>query len=556
MLEAIKPQGRGAVAGSGRLERRVAGALGAVVIAMLSIIGVTVTLSTMADQHKEFAEKARTITQLLADQSAGGVQFKRAAGIETIVQPVTGGEMNELATYIAYDLDGAAIVEIKDVRLAGVDAAAAWKRGQTALAGGGGYEETTDTHLILVRPVLAGKERRMVGSIAAAWSFEQVDRDVAAAVRAQILLSGASALIIIIGLLVALRLTLTRPLASAMAAMRDIAAGNLTREVAGTARKDELGDMARTLAVFRDSLRDAERLRAEQEAMKASAEGEKRVALARLADEFERSMADVVRGVDTSARRMRETAQGMHAVADRSSQRSSAVARSAERAAGSIDTVAAAAEELSASIQEISARVAESARIAGAAVAEAERSNATVAGLVEAASRIGEVVKLISDIASQTNLLALNATIEAARAGEAGKGFAVVASEVKNLAAQTAKATEEIGQQIADIQGVAGSAADAIRGVGGTIGKISEIVTTIATAVEEQGAATGEIARSVAEVADNTKAVSATIGEVSQAGAETGGMAGDVLSSAEKLVGESEALRAQVAGFVQRVRAG
>ena len=348
----------------------------------------------------------------------------------------------------------------------------------------------------------------------------------------------------------------SRPLRRVVEITSRLAEGDTGVTVTGADRKDEIGAAARAVAVFQRSMLETERMRAGQEAMKAAAEAEKRAALARLAEEFEQAMAAVVRGVEGSARRMRETAQGMHAVADRSSRQTAEVADAAERAAASIDTVAAAAEELSASIQEISAQVAESARIAGEAVEEAERSNATVTGLVEAASRIGDVVNLINEIAGQTNLLALNATIEAARAGEAGKGFAVVASEVKSLATQTAKATEDIAREIAAIQSVAGSAADAIKGVGGTIGRISEIVTTIAAAVEEQGAATGEIARSVAEVADNTKAVSATIGEVSQAGAETGGMAGDVLSSAEELVGESEALRAQVAGFVQRVRAG
>ncbi|MFV3076598.1 methyl-accepting chemotaxis protein [Niveispirillum fermenti] len=371
------------------------------------------------------------------------------------------------------------------------------------------------------------------------------------------LIVGLTGTAVVLGLGIAMGMAgISLPLRRIVATMTRLADGDLSVAVRGGDRRDEIGATARALAVFQQGMRDAERMRQEQDAMEERVEMEKREALVRLADDFESGMNAVVSAVGGAANRMRGTAQGLNSVADETNRQSEAVATAAEQAAENVNTVAAAAEQLTASINEISRRVSESAGIARDAVAEADRSNSTVAGLVDAAQRIGEIVRLIGDIASQTNLLALNATIEAARAGDAGKGFAVVASEVKQLATQTARATDEIGNQIAAMQSAAGNAADAIRGVGGTIGRISGIVATIATAVEEQGAATREIASSVAQAATGTQNVSATIGEVTRAAAETGSMAGDVLSAANDLVGESQALNRQVAQFVAKVRAG
>jgi methyl-accepting chemotaxis protein len=371
------------------------------------------------------------------------------------------------------------------------------------------------------------------------------------------LVVGISGTALFLGIALAITFVgISRPLKRIVNVTTKLAEGDLTVSIRDSGRKDEIGAVSRAVAVFQKNMIEANRLRQEQEEMKAKAEAEKRNAMIQLADDFEMAMATVVKSVATSSIQMRRTAEALTGIAEQSNRQTIAVAHSAEQAAGNVNTVAAAAEELSASIGEISRRVAESSGIADEAVAEAERSNTTVAGLVEAASRIGDVVRLISDIASQTNLLALNATIEAARAGEAGKGFAVVASEVKSLATQTAKATEEIGSQISEIQNVARSAASAIKGVGGTIGRISEIVTTIAAAVEEQGAATQEIAQSVAQAAAGTNEVSSTIGDVTRAAAETGSMASDVLTAANDLVNESDLMRKEVENFIEKVRVG
>jgi methyl-accepting chemotaxis protein len=274
----------------------------------------------------------------------------------------------------------------------------------------------------------------------------------------------------------------------------------------------------------------------------------------KIADDFEQSVKGVVDAVASAATELQASSQSMSATAEETSRQSTTVAAASEEATANVQTVASAAEELSASVTEISRQVSKSVQIASTAVEEARKTDATVQGLSSAAQKIGDVVKLISDIAGQTNLLALNATIEAARAGEAGKGFAVVASEVKNLANQTARATDEITSQIGAIQSATNNAVDAIRSIATTISEMNQISTAISAAVEEQGATTKEIARNVAEAAAGSANVAETISGVSRAASETGMSAGQVLNASGELSVQAERLRREVDNFLGSVR--
>jgi methyl-accepting chemotaxis protein len=338
-------------------------------------------------------------------------------------------------------------------------------------------------------------------------------------------------------------------------AMTQLATGDKTVAIHGADRGDEIGAMARAVQVFKDNAIRMDELQLEREEMERQAVLEKRRSMNDLADNFQQTVGGIVHLVASAATEMQATARGMASMAERANVQTAAVAVASEQASSNVQMVATAAEELSSSVSEISRQVLHSAEITGKAVREAKRTNDVVQGLSNAAQLIGKVLGLISDIAGQTNLLALNATIEAARAGDAGKGFAVVASEVKNLANQTAKATEDIAVQISSMQNATGEAVGAIQVIGTTITEINEIGTSIASAVEEQDVATREIARSVQQAAAGTQGVSDNVIGVSQAVDETGAAATQVLNASQELAQQGEHLSAEVEKFLIAVRA-
>jgi methyl-accepting chemotaxis protein len=377
----------------------------------------------------------------------------------------------------------------------------------------------------------------------------------AALARLIILAAGLTALLLVIVFWFVLSRSIVRPILATTVAMGKLARGDLDVDVPAKANKDEIGAMAQAVQVFKDNAIRAKSLEEEQKALEAKAVADKKAAMTAMANQFETKVGSMVNGVSSSAEQLQASASAMSVTAEETNRQATAVAAASEQASTNVQTVASAAEELSSSITEISRQVADSAKIAGQAVDEVERTGQTVEALANAAQKIGDVVKLISEIASQTNLLALNATIEAARAGEAGKGFAVVASEVKNLASQTAKATDEIGGQIAEIQNATSASVAAMKGIGKTIGKMNQIAAGIASAVEEQGAATKEIARNVQQAAAGTGEVSSNIVGVTKTAGETGSSASQFKNAAARLSSQSTELRKAVDAFLGQVRA-
>ena len=348
--------------------------------------------------------------------------------------------------------------------------------------------------------------------------------------------------------------SILRRIRALQSSMKLLSSGDLESEIYRSDQSDEIAEMSETLQVFRESMRTARALSADQDKDRI-AKAERASRMEERIVEFETTVRGALESLSGAANSMQSTAQSMSATADRSSALVSAVASAAEETSVNVQTVSAGTEELSSSIAEIGRQVVSSAEIARKAVAEAGATDTTMQGLADNAARISVVVDLIQTIASQTNLLALNATIEAARAGEAGRGFAVVASEVKNLASQTAKATDEIRQQIGAVQNVTTSAVAAIRNISTTISEINDVTTAIAAAVEEQGAATREIARNIQHAAGGTSEVSSNIVGVSSASNEAGAAAADVLASSDALRREAEVLRAEIDAFLSNIRA-
>jgi methyl-accepting chemotaxis protein len=347
---------------------------------------------------------------------------------------------------------------------------------------------------------------------------------------------------------------LSRPLSAITGVMNRLSSGDTDVTIPGRNRSDELGTMATAIDVFRNGMIEARTMRAAQEATKAQAEREKKALQRQMADRFEADVKSVVGAVAKATADMQRVAGEITASVNGTSERAAAAAAASEEASASVSTVAAATEELASSVAEIGRQVTHSSGVADAAVAKAGQTTEMVASLTAASEKIGDVLRLISAIASQTNLLALNATIEAARAGDAGRGFAVVASEVKELASQTAKATEEIASQVTAIQSATGDCVVAIDGISDTIREISAIATTIAAAVEEQDSATREIARSVQQAAAGTGEVSHNVAGASHAADQSRALADNVLVASGELSQHASALFESVDSFLAGLR--
>ncbi|HSV28286.1 MAG TPA: HAMP domain-containing methyl-accepting chemotaxis protein [Candidatus Omnitrophota bacterium] len=360
-------------------------------------------------------------------------------------------------------------------------------------------------------------------------------------------------LVAVLGVRAILNKVIASPVADMTKRMNQLAGGDVSVDVPALDRKDEIGDIARAVQVFKENTIAKQAM--EQEARKAAASREARMLrLEELIRSFETAVAAVLETVGASAQKMTATARRMVDFADAAADRANDAASAANEANSNVKMVSEAAEELSNSIREIAQQVAMSNDVAASATREADGVNTRVTGLAGSADKIGEIIELITGIAEQTNLLALNATVEAARAGEAGKGFAVVASEVKNLARQTVKATEDISTQVSTIQRETHMTVGAIKGIGSTISSMDGITTAIAAAIEEQGAATQEIARNIDHAATGTNVVYENITEVTHTIHETDQAAKEVLAAVENLQNQAATLRMEVDRFLAGIR--
>ncbi len=361
---------------------------------------------------------------------------------------------------------------------------------------------------------------------------------------------------VVLGLVIAVVTVrgLVRPLKAMTGTMTRLAGGDLTTEVPARERRDEMGEMARAVQVFKEHALEVERLNAATEEHRRQAEAERKAMLADIAERLHETVGTMVGRTRVSVEGMQASSLTMEETAERTSARATDIAAAAGQAASNVQTVAAAAEELAASIDEISRQVGLSSEAARDASASATETAAIVQRLATATAEIGEVVALITAIADQTNLLALNATIEAARAGDAGKGFAVVASEVKQLAGQVTRATDQIADRIGNVQAETDKAVNAIADIGHRIGHMDEIAAAIAAAMEEQAAATREIVRNVQQAADGTEGVTRSIDDVARDSNETHDLAGTLRTTAAELADQGETLGREVEAFVERLR--
>ncbi|MGL9622445.1 methyl-accepting chemotaxis protein [Bradyrhizobium sp. U531] len=368
-------------------------------------------------------------------------------------------------------------------------------------------------------------------------------------------LVGGAAILVLIGAGLMSVFAVSRPIASMVAAMKELAGGILSVSITGLDRGDEVGDMARVTQVFKENLIETQRLRAEQAEAEARSIAQRKRDMEQFTTSFEDTVGGIISRVSSNSASLEQAASALSNTASSTRELSTTVASASEEASASVQSVAAATEEMAATAAEIGRQIEESSRITREAVSKASTTDQSMVKLSAAADKVGDIVGMITAIAEQTNLLALNATIEAARAGEAGRGFAVVASEVKELAAQTANATKEISGHVSEIQSTASGAVVAIKGIMATIDNMSEITGAIAAAAEEQGNATREISRNVQQAAVGATQVSSGIVEVQSGATETGAASAQVLASAKSLSTDGQQLKQEVDGFLAKVRA-
>jgi len=501
----------------------------------------------------QYQASATEITKLLASNVSGGIRWNKPEAIKKAYAWVVHHKDSDIGAIAAIDKAGVQITHEASKGFKKFDLVKAVKA-RDEKAGLKTTVSSTSNQILVISPALNKKGNKSYGFLAIAWKLDRIDKVMAASQRTGLIAALVTVALTVALLLFLLTTQISRPLVKISEVIQRLARGESDEEIPYETRRDEIGRIAKALSVLKDNEVERKQLGVQQEA--TSEEQRKREHVVNdLIENFRTAVREMLTSVSDNAGQMEGTARTLTEIAENTSSRATSASTASSEASANVAAVAGASEQLASSIGEISEQVNHSSTVVNKATEKAQSANAEIEGLAQAAQRIGDVVSLIQDIAEQTNLLALNATIEAARAGEMGKGFAVVASEVKSLATQTAKATEEIAQQISAIQLSTNHSVDAIQEIATVMDEAHQTTNAIASAVEEQGASTSEISSNIRKAAKGTETVVENIGEVTSSVGETTKSANEVLETSSGVARHAEQLRKTVDDFLDKVAA-